>query len=331
MVRPEGMNVRMLTVKITSSKPSEIGRRCSEVGRSQRWSLMEWARYNPDMLRGFFDRMSRDVGFQNHYSNLYDGLRLMFMRLFDEEAPRIQKIEDVLNRAVLNSLEQEKAGLDRIEAEAEIRRQRVQGLDKLTRDWSFLERNKWAEEVPVLPSWRPRGGRKRTRSSSRTRSGVEKMRRSASQGAKSDSAKQKKRRRVRSRLSCDGEVDPSGKEACAKSSSQPDPDLSGGRNEHEDRSNGPDREGEREDVVLVEEDDLEDEQMVVIHGSSGAVVCDSGLGPQRRNVISRCNRPKRGVVLSYDEIIEAPIRRSPAYDDLDSVFEIPKEVEEFEI
>ena len=83
--------------------------------------------------------------------------------------------------------------------------------------------------------------------------------------------------------------------------------------------------------MLVEEDDLEDEQMVVIHGSSGAVVCDSGLGPQRRNVISRCKRPKRGVVLSYDEIIGAPIRRSPAYDDLDSVFEIPKEVEEFEI
>ena len=36
-------------------------------------------------------------------------------------------------------------------------------------------------------------------------------------------------------------------------------------------------------------------------------------------------------VLSYDEIIEGPPRVENAYEDLDSVFKIPSEVEDFEI
>ena len=52
MVGPEGVRVPLLEFDISSTKPCEIGRRCTEIGRCQRWSLVEWARMNPDRLRG---------------------------------------------------------------------------------------------------------------------------------------------------------------------------------------------------------------------------------------------------------------------------------------
>ena len=310
MVRPEGVKIRTLEFDVSSTKPCEIGRRCTLLGRSQRWSLLEWALLNPSRMKSFFARMCRDVGFQVHYANLYDAMRLSYKRLVDEDAPKVAKVEEILNKGVLSSFRVEKSGVERTESELGIRKQRMDRLNRLTQDWTFDERTRWTDDVPVLPSWRPRGGKKRARSSSRSRVAANRKKPRQIPGASGGAF---------------------GEETSVQSSSQPAPGLPGVRNGLVDQDDVPHQGEEREDVVLLDEDDLVDDQSFLVQGSGN--LSDSspmlGFGIKRKSSARKIS--KKNQVLSYDELIEGPGRVEIDDDDLDFEFEIPKEVEEFEI
>ena len=313
MVRPEGVSVPLLEFDISSTKPCEIGRRCTEIGRCQRWSLLEWARMNPDRLRGFFARMIRDPWFQTHYANMYDAMRLCYRRICDENAPRVKKVEVQLCNAVKKSLEVEMTGLERARTVVGVRELRVKYLTELGKDWTFKERTRWTVEVPVLPGWKPRGGRKRARSVTRSKVGAEKVR--------------------STNLRSLARVGPVGVAASVQSASQPDPGVPGARIGFVDQDDGLHQEEEMEDVVLLNEDDLEDE--------AGGSALSSGLpvesmelevqGPApKKKRLSSAPKVSRNVrVRTYDELIEGS--DNLAYDDLDFEFEVPKEVEEIEV
>ena len=298
MGRPPGIRIKLLEFDVSSTKSCKIGKRCTELGRSQRWSLLEWGRLNPELLRVFFVRMVRDTGFQVQYANMYDGMRLMHMRILDKEAPRVQKVEEQLNSSVLKSVSVEKAALKRSEDEVLIRRQRVEKLESLSHDWTYEERTRWSEEVPLFPNCKQWEGRKRNRSFSRSGAGGSKKRRS----------------RSRSDYGVAGGV--RGREARAGSSSQPDPGSLGVGSGSVVLCRGPYQDKEQEEL---------------------------GSGPSKEGSLRRALEPRKSlvrpakkssmsqVVLPYDEIIEGPPRKENAYEDLDSVFEIPSDVEEFEI
>ena len=222
MVHPSGIKVRLLGVDVSSTKPCEIGRRCMKLIRWQRWSLLEWARLNPDLVRAFFVRMG----------------------------------------------------------------------------------TRWTEDVPFLPGWKHRGGRKRTRSPSRSRPGVEKKRKRSGNAA---GVVGEKRSRSTARV-VDGFP---GVEAYVRSSSQPDPGSPGVWNGFEVQDNEPHQAEEREDVVILNEDELEEEQLVVGPGPSKRLDPRSKLEPRKSLV-----RPTK----------KGPPRVENAYEDIDSVFEIPSEV-----
>ena len=160
-------------------------------------------------------------------------------------------------------------------------------------------RTRWTEDVPFLPGWKPRGGRKRTKSPSRSRPGVEKKR---------------KRSRSTARV-VDGLP---GVEAYASISSQPNPGLPGIRYRTEVLHNRPYQDEEKE---LVES------------GSGPSKGKDLRAGLKSRRILARPAKKSSWSlrVLSYDEIIEGPPRVENGYEDLDSVFEIPSEVEDFDI
>ena len=80
LMRPAGVKFPVLEFKVESAKNKEVEKKCSKMGRSQRWSLLEWACMNPRGLKMFFVRMNCEVGFQRFYGNLYDGR-------WDEAAP----------------------------------------------------------------------------------------------------------------------------------------------------------------------------------------------------------------------------------------------------
>ncbi len=110
------------------------------------------------------------------------------------------------------------------------------------------ERTRWSEEVPVLPSWKPGEGRKRERSSSQSKAGVEKERSNHLRGI--------------------ARVVPIGVAVPAQSASQPDPGVPGARSGFVDQDDGHHQEEEMEDVVILNEDDLEGEQADPILSSS---------------------------------------------------------------
>ena len=62
MVRPPGIKFELLNFNISTVKCCDIGKACSTVGRSQRWSILEWLMLNPDSLKKFFVRMAEAGG-----------------------------------------------------------------------------------------------------------------------------------------------------------------------------------------------------------------------------------------------------------------------------
>ena len=300
MVRPPGIRIKLLEFDVSSTKPCEIGRKCTMLGRNQRWSLLEWARLNPGLLRTFFVRMVRDTGFQVHYANLYDGMRLMYKRILDMEAPRVRRVEESLTKSVLKSLSVEKAGLERSEAETRIRRLRVEKLDRLSQDWTYEERTRWSEELPLIPSSKQRESRKRSRSRSKIR------------------LDRSKKRQVQSKEDASLERGVLGEETPIKVSVQPDPGLPGVGNGVDTLHSVPDQGNERER----EESGVDSNR---VKDLLARLKC-------RRSVVKPArDRSGSRRILSYDEIIEGPPRVENAYEDLDSVFEIPSDVEDFEV
>ena len=86
--------------------------------------------------------MRREGGFQRFYSNLYDGMRLLYRRIFDEKVVNIEYVEKALNQAVSFSFSEESSMLKKIELEAIVRRKHVDWLTGLSSDWEFEERTK---------------------------------------------------------------------------------------------------------------------------------------------------------------------------------------------
>ena len=138
---------------------------------------------------------------------------------------------------------------------------------------------------------------KRTKSPSRSRPGVEKKR---------------KRSRSTARV-VDGLP---GVEAYVRISSQPDPGLPGIGNGTE---------------VLHSRPYQDEEKELVESGSGPSKGKDLRAGLKSRRILVRPAKKSSWSlrVLSYDE--RGPPRVENAYEDLDSVFEIPSEVEDFEI
>ena len=126
---------------------------------------------NPFRLKFFFLRMIRNSGFRIFYKGIYDALRLMFLRIFDEPAPVVARLDEELNDGVEKTYVEEKNALDKCEAETAIRRDRVAWMEEVRTDWNLKERTRWREGLPQLPVWkrRTKPGTKRSRSRSRSR------------------------------------------------------------------------------------------------------------------------------------------------------------------
>ena len=62
--------------------------------------------------------MRREVGFQRFYTSLYDGMRLLYWRMFNEKVVDIKYVENILNQAESQSFSEETSMLKKVELEA---------------------------------------------------------------------------------------------------------------------------------------------------------------------------------------------------------------------
>ena len=291
--RPSGLRIPLLVLDMEKVKSKEIGETCTQIGRCQRWSLLEWARMNPRELVKFFMRMERNVGFQQFYGGLYDAMRLCYRRMVDKKAPVVEVTEKRLRSAVLQSLEEESEGLRKCEEELRVRKKRVERLTKLSEDWEYEERTRWREEAP-LPSSKARSGVKRKKSS------------------KPGKQKRMKMKSVREAAAGSRVGEPVG-----LSPSQPSPGSSRGRSGFGESISGPLLEDGAEEVVILEEDDdvfLEAEEEHSVRVAS----------PKRRSAALQFSRKVVERAPTYDEMIEGSARDS-SREEMDLELDVPWE------
>ena len=63
---------------------STISKFCSTNQRIQRLAILEWSLVNPEKISDFFNRMKSDARFRNYYLTVYNALRILHKRIFDE-------------------------------------------------------------------------------------------------------------------------------------------------------------------------------------------------------------------------------------------------------
>ena len=304
LVRYPGISAEKLVFDPSTTKSSDIGAKCTALGRSQRWCLLEWARLNPEKLRFFFVRLIRDVGFRMFYRNLFDAMRLCYLRIFDELAPKVSRVDMMLNQSVKRTLDEETAALVRSETETKTRRERVAWLTGLSTDWSLRERTRWREGIPNLPEWKRRNGRKRKWSKAKSKPGKNVRKRiKLAQGSRTE----EKGEPVTRALDAPGESSPNLRSAPIR------PSTGGLDIEIQDQDGGKE--------VLVDPVSVE---------------VATGDRRVRMTPVRRTQRGARAAISdavrfkTYDEMIEE--KDDIAFpDDLEFNFEIPKEVEEIEV
>ena len=96
----------------------------------------------PGNLRKFFSRMRDEEGFRKFYQNLFDLMRLVHLRIFDERAPVVEQVSKALNEAVLLSLASEERGREAVLEQHRKRDERIDWLKGLTQDWEMKERTR---------------------------------------------------------------------------------------------------------------------------------------------------------------------------------------------
>ena len=291
--RPKGLRIPLLVLDMEKVKSKEIGEKCTRIGRCQRWSLLEWARMNPQDLCKFFERMEKNVGFQQFYGGLYDAMRLCYRRIMDRKAPVVEITEKRLKLAVLQSLEEESEGLRKCEEELRVRRMRVDRLTKLSEDWEYEERTRWREEVP-LPNPKVRSGVKRKKSS-----------------------KPGKQKRMRMKSSRESVPESNAEEPVGLSPSQPSPGSSRGRSGFGESVSRPQKEDGSEEVVMLDEEDE-----VFLEAEEGRT--EKVASPQRMSAALRFSRRVVERTPTYDEMIEGSARVS-LLEEMDLELDVPWE------
>ena len=94
---------------------------CKLLGRSYRDCILEWARLYPEKISHFLDRMVTDPAWQIAFSGVYDSLRLLYLRLFNEEARTVEMMKLQLTQIIELMLSEERICLERHEQELAVR------------------------------------------------------------------------------------------------------------------------------------------------------------------------------------------------------------------
>ena len=142
-----------LKLNLRFNSPITMAKRCKSIGRPQRDCILEWARLNPEKISSFLDRLSADPKWQISFCGLYDSLRLLYLRLFNEEARTVELTEFQLKHRVELLLAEERLCLEQHEKELAVWKSRVLYLESVMADSEFGERTQWQSKLPPLPKW----------------------------------------------------------------------------------------------------------------------------------------------------------------------------------
>ena len=125
----------------------------------------KWAGLNLEKISFFLDQLTADPKWQISFRGVYDSLRLLYLRLFNEEVGTVEMMELQLKHRVELLLAEERLCLERHQKELAMRKSWVLYLESVTADSEFTERTQWPSKLPSLPKWpsRRKSNKKRPR------------------------------------------------------------------------------------------------------------------------------------------------------------------------
>ena len=83
----------MLEFNPRTVQTATIAKFCSMLGRSQIFAILKWGLVNQEKISEFLQRMKVDQKFRTYYYELYDSLRLLYRRIYDESPVMVIQAE----------------------------------------------------------------------------------------------------------------------------------------------------------------------------------------------------------------------------------------------
>ena len=177
MFRPKSLKVPSIKFDPEKVKPFKIGKFCKTQPRGVKAVVFEWARLNPNKIRSLLVRLNDDPGFRKFYYGVYQGLRLIFKRVFNREAMRIPDLDEKFLSNIQESLKNEEDLRKRSWELFQAREERCKHLKSVLSSKDKEDQTLCLENIPKLPEWiNKKRGKKRVRSVSRSRISGKKVR-----------------------------------------------------------------------------------------------------------------------------------------------------------
>ena len=128
---PKSLLAPRLETDPVCDNPGVLSAFCKENSRIQKFVFCEWGRRDSNKIHDMIERIKSNKNLQKYYENTYDALRLLFRRIFDKPALRIDSVDEKLVNALYVTLEQELAERNKTEQELKCRNNWVQFLTEL--------------------------------------------------------------------------------------------------------------------------------------------------------------------------------------------------------
>ena len=110
--RPSSIQVGMLEFNPFTVQTSTKSKFSSLMGRSQRIAILEVGLVNPEKISEFLQRMRVDQRFRIYYYGLYDSLRFLYRRIYDEQPLVVVQAYKHWSNKVAHVLSEEPGALD---------------------------------------------------------------------------------------------------------------------------------------------------------------------------------------------------------------------------
>ena len=275
LFRPNSLKSTLCNIDPISVKPATLSKFAKKEKKVIKAVLFEWARYYPNQIQTFLQRMKDDLSFRQYLLGVYKGLRIIYKRIYCVDAVSIPELDEQFSMNLKKQLQVEELRLDKTRELFRAREARCAHITAVLQEKDQDDQTLWSYEIPRLPDWiHRRNGRKRVRSVSRSKS------RSRSKRCKVDHNNPDQSNRVRD---------------------QGDPCSSSSKDQEVHQVQ--DEEGEM--VVIIEDDGLEDDEFGFLGINDPKPVCRKKIEMKRKK---NKKKKKSGAVKdtrTYDEIIEA--------------------------
>ena len=113
LFRPLSLRPELCQMIPSSVKPATLSKFVKKEGKVLKAVIFEWARYYPNQIQDFLQRMKDDLPFRGYMMGLYRGLRVIYRRIHCQDAIVIKELELQFDQNLELQLREEKVRMEK--------------------------------------------------------------------------------------------------------------------------------------------------------------------------------------------------------------------------